>query len=223
MQDYKAGSSFLEQEVDMISASNKSACARGCLYFVVPLAVCAGMSACATRLKPYTAPPPDVPTANLRIVTNAVVLGQEYSGCIGNGKVLVRPTGSSSPRIEGMPPRISPKLIYVSGRGQVESIVEQRVPAGVPFLIGQQGIFDGNIARGGYLCPQVRRVFIFEENKNYEAYMGMNEARMTDRRTMKTCHYVLVELPSGGMTGLPFPKVIPGAEVADNRCANKQE
>lgn len=204
------------------------------LRLAATLFTCLGLCACSTPRPAYISPGPDVPTANLRIITNTIVLGQEYTGCISEGKVLARitvrgsPNTPTPPRIEKMPPRIAPKLkdiglaIHPFSRRYDEALSEQRVPAGVPFLIEMIGAFDGVGGNSGYVCPGVRRVFFFEKNKNYEAYMGINATNISDKKYVMTCHYTLVELLPTSKKQLLQSKVVPGIGVAPTPC-KKQE
>ena len=141
------------------------------------------LSACVTSYQPYVSPPPGTPVARLRIVSNSIVTGQVYSGCVAKGNLMTRAgrggsKESTHTRLD-MPPRLAPDLSGVPWLGTKyyrENVEEYLVPAGVPFMLEWMGLSSqtGNFVAK---CSGRRHVYFFEENKDYEAYIGMEEER----------------------------------------------
>ncbi|MDR2207390.1 MAG: hypothetical protein LBE22_00200 [Azoarcus sp.] len=158
----------------------------------LPLAGSLLLSACATSFAPYVSPPPGTPVARFRVVSNSTVTGQVYSGCAAKGNSMTnarygRPKEPTS-RLD-MPPRLAPDLTGVPWLGTKpynEETAEYLVPAGVPFMLEWTGQ-SSQVGNFISTCTGRRKIYHFEENKDYEAYIGMTKERK--------CVFVVYQLP----------------------------
>jgi hypothetical protein len=115
-----------------------------------------------------------------------------------------------------------------------ESIAEHFVPAGVPFSLEAIGVAH-RIRGDTAMCPKEQHLYIFEENKDYEAYIGMKykyigmNSKMQPQEEGK-CHFVVYQLPSTPQEANSFQNspmnfrknILSPLPVPENQCNDKK-
>ncbi|WP_037006485.1 hypothetical protein [Pseudomonas asplenii] len=200
----------------------------------VPLYAClAWLTACSARpWVPYVEPAPGTDIAQLRVVTNGVVRGGVYDGCVGNEQGLAKagrfgenrqpainyPQSPLVPPKLDMPARFAPKLSDYLGVTSMaeglysEIVAEYRVPAGKPFVLSREVLQAGSYGSTYMQCPEQAQVFTFEKGKSYEAYMGISSVTARDGTNQVKCPFAVYELVSVGKQGVSLPRLIFGKE-----------
>lgn len=200
------------------------------LRFAVPLLVLIGTGCAVSPPVPYSEPAAEVPTANVRLITNAQVSGAAFSGCPVEGALMAQagrfskhgmssnyPQHPQNPSSLNMSPRVLPALLeYMSpvrmANGPYREVaVEYKVPAGIPFAFHFNGATAGGFSSTHLVCPVRTGVFEFAAGEDYDVGIGMM-AREIDGKQQVVCVMTALRLLSIPGTDMSLP--LPLAQVS---------
>jgi hypothetical protein len=197
------------------------------------------LTACSIKpLEPYIEPASDVPTAKLRVITNGYVRGNAYTGCSADTKVLAKAGrffGEHQPSVNypqmllvpqqlNMVARFAPKMPEYLGATRMaegaytEMAPEYLVPAGKPFLLERLKLFAGSYGSTYQTCPEATRLFVFEENKSYEADIGLVYRPAAEGNGQAICAFSVYEVVPSGKSSRPLSNVLNFEPPADSNC-----
>lgn len=203
------------------------------------LALLSLLGACSVKpVEPYSEPPLGVPTAQLRVITNGEVRGEAYAGCLGDSKRLAKagrfgrdhqasinyPQFPVQPRQIDMLPRFAPKLpayvgaIRMAEGAYSEVVTEYRVPAGRPFLLESAGLAAGSYGSTYRTCPPAQKVVLFEPDKSYEVYVGLNYIPVAGGEVQAMCAFAVYQLLPLSRPGATLPMALESRPPADRHC-----
>ncbi len=176
--------------------------------------------------------------ATVRLITNGVVHGGEYDGCVADLALMLRAgrvkegrynpahmPAPYPPATLGLPGRKAPRLLDIWPGHRLaqgyfaEAIAEYSVPAARPFMIKGSDIHA--YAPGfssGYVCRGEARIYRFEAGRSYEIVVGMAAQPTQDGPAKPVCLFSAYELGENGPDVIESPHPLSFSTPEGIRC-----